>query len=308
VAEGPARQPGEGRWLDSAFVAWRSPPQDRAQRPQQPQRQRRRPRMPPGRPRALPSSRSHRPQVRQRVATARRQGQVPWAMRAARKQPPPPRKGCLPANHRPPRPPRPPPGLPGPRAPARNAPPGRTTGHRDRRPRAHDGTRPSPGPRPDLGSRPAAPLRTRCRMGPAASSDRRSGRAHRHARQASARIVPSGPPQRQPEVGILSRRATRERGGNQRLGQNDLRRRACSPARGAARRARRPVLGSQLGLRCARRTPRAGGPGRGGRRVGRGWQLQRDAGPGLGASRHGGVARLSVCARHVAGHLPHPAP
>ncbi len=145
--------------------------------------------------------RGSRLRPRQRAAKARRQGQARRAMRAARKQPPPPRKGCLRANHCPPRPQRQPLGLPGPRAPARNAPPGRTTECRARRPHGHDGTRRSPGPRPDLASRPAAPLHTRCRTGPAASSDRRWGIAHRHARQASARIVPSGSRQRQPQLG-----------------------------------------------------------------------------------------------------------
>jgi len=168
------------------------------------------------------------PRPHQRAAEARRQGQARRAMRAARKEPPPPRKGCLCANHWP-RPPRPP-GLPRPRAPAQTAPWSRTTGHRARRPRAHDGTRRSPGLRPDLGSRPAAPLRTRCRTGPAASSDRRWDTARRHVCQASARIVPSGSRQRQPQIGILNRHAARERGGNQRLGQDHLRRRACSAA------------------------------------------------------------------------------
>jgi len=158
------------------------------------------------------------------------------------------RKGCRRADRRLRRP-RQPPGPPGPQALARNAPPGRTMGNQARRPRARAGTRPSPGPRPDRGTRPVAPLRIRCRTALAASIGHRSGIAHRHVDQASARIVPSGYRQRQPEGEYPHSHASGERGRNQRLGQDDVRHGARSPARCSACRARRPVLGSQLGHR-----------------------------------------------------------
>ena len=133
---------------------------------------------------------------RQRPAKARPSGQARGAM-TARTARPRPRQGCRRA-HRRLRRPRQPPGPPGPQALARNVPPARTMGNQARRPRARDGTRPSAGPRPDRGTHLAVPLRIHCRTALAASIGHRSGTGHRHVRQASARIVPSGSRQRQP--------------------------------------------------------------------------------------------------------------
>ena len=188
------------RQLDSVSVAQDRPSQGPRVQPSPPQppqqpRPRQQQRLPLCARRLLAQpSRQHPAQARSR-GQALRQGQARRAMRA-RMERPRPRKGCRRADRHLRRP-RQPPGPPDPQALARNA-PRRTTGNQARRPRARDGTRRSPGPRPDRGTRPEAPLHIRCRTALAASIGHRSGIAHRHVRQASARIVPrnvnSAPP------------------------------------------------------------------------------------------------------------------
>lgn len=160
----------------------RRPMQPRHRQRLQPQRRRREPS-------ANPWSGFHRPQVRP-AAPSRQRGQARLAMGAsarevqARARP----DSRLAVRLGPVLPPRP--GPPRPRALARNARPTRTMALLAGRPRDPDGRRPTPARQPHRGRRPAAPLRTRCRTGRAGSTDRRLGTAHRHVRQASARIVP----------------------------------------------------------------------------------------------------------------------